>query len=107
MAVTMTGSLFQVTGAFALPRSVYAMADDGLIFKWFGRINKRTKVPLNAIIVFTLLNGLIAAVFDLEALVEFLSIGTLLAYSIVSACVIILRHQGAPLEGQEELDDGY
>lgn len=58
--------------------------------------------------VFTILNGIIAAVFDLEALVEFLSIGTLLAYSIVSACVIILRHQSAPLDGglPDELDDG-
>ncbi|RCN50827.1 hypothetical protein ANCCAN_03026 [Ancylostoma caninum] len=75
-----------VTGAFALPRCVYAMADDGLIFSFFATVNKCTKVPLNAIIVFTLLNATLAMVFDLEALVEFLSIGTLLAYSVVSAC---------------------
>uniref|UniRef100_A0A1I7XTJ8 Amino acid transporter n=1 Tax=Heterorhabditis bacteriophora TaxID=37862 RepID=A0A1I7XTJ8_HETBA len=33
-----------VTGAFALPRGVYAMADDGLIFSFFANINKFTKV---------------------------------------------------------------
>ncbi|KAK6732273.1 hypothetical protein RB195_016578 [Necator americanus] len=96
-----------VTGAFALPRCVYAMADDGLIFSFFATVNKFTKVPLNAIIVFTLLNATLAMVFDLEALVEFLSIGTLLAYSVVSACVLILRHQPAPIDGDpEKLDSG-
>ncbi|EPB77071.1 cationic amino acid transport permease [Ancylostoma ceylanicum] len=96
-----------MTGAFALPRCVYAMADDGLIFSFFATINKYTKVPLNAIIVFTLLNATLAMVFDLEALVEFLSIGTLLAYSVVSACVLILRHQPAPIDGDlEKMDSG-
>ncbi|CAI2347214.1 unnamed protein product [Caenorhabditis sp. 36 PRJEB53466] len=96
-----------VTGAFALPRSVYAMADDGLIFGWFGVINSRTKTPLNATIVFTILNAILALVFDLKALVEFLSIGTLLAYSMVSVCVIIMRHQQQLKDGSEtEYDDG-
>ncbi|KAJ1366944.1 hypothetical protein KIN20_027751 [Parelaphostrongylus tenuis] len=96
-----------VSGAYALPRCVYAMADDGLIFLCLARINKRTQVPLIAIIVFTILNAVVALVFDLTALVEFLSIGTLLAYSVVSACVLILRHQPAPIdENNEMLDNG-
>uniref|UniRef100_A0A8R1DY63 AA_permease_C domain-containing protein n=1 Tax=Caenorhabditis japonica TaxID=281687 RepID=A0A8R1DY63_CAEJA len=96
-----------VTGVFALPRSVYAMADDGLIFGWLASVNSLTKVPLNAIIVFTLLNALIALVFDIEALVEFLSIGTLFAYSSVSASVLVLRFQSAPIDGDEKrMDSG-
>uniref|UniRef100_A0A0K0DCC4 AA_permease_C domain-containing protein n=1 Tax=Angiostrongylus cantonensis TaxID=6313 RepID=A0A0K0DCC4_ANGCA len=96
-----------VSGAFALPRCVYAMAEDGLIFSCFARINKFSQVPLIAIVVFTILNAVVALVFDLTALVEFLSIGTLLAYSMVSACVLILRHQAAPIdENPERLDNG-
>jgi len=47
----------------------------------------------------------IALVFDVETLVEFLSIGTLLAYTIVSAAVVILRYR--PVKEQtlaEKLD---
>uniref|UniRef100_A0A8R1DZR8 AA_permease_C domain-containing protein n=1 Tax=Caenorhabditis japonica TaxID=281687 RepID=A0A8R1DZR8_CAEJA len=96
-----------VTGSFALPRAVYAMADDGLIFGWFGVINSRTKTPLNATIVFTILNALLALIFDLQALVDFLSIGTLLAYSMVSVCVLILRHQQELKDGSNtEYDNG-
>ncbi|CCD62355.1 Cationic amino acid transporter C-terminal domain-containing protein [Caenorhabditis elegans] len=96
-----------VTGSFALPRAVYAMADDGLIFGWFGVINSKTKTPLNATIVFTIINAILALVFDLQALVDFLSIGTLLAYSMVSICVIILRHQSHLVDGSAtDYDNG-
>uniref|UniRef100_A0A1I7TFY6 AA_permease_C domain-containing protein n=1 Tax=Caenorhabditis tropicalis TaxID=1561998 RepID=A0A1I7TFY6_9PELO len=96
-----------VTGSFALPRAVYAMADDGLIFGWFGVINSRTKTPINATIAFTTLNAILALVFDLEALVDFMSIGTLLAYSTVSVCVIIVRYHPQLIdENGVEYDNG-
>ncbi|VDM98278.1 unnamed protein product [Thelazia callipaeda] len=87
MTTSLIGSLF------ALPRCVYAMAEDGLIFKTFGQVNVKTQVPLNAVVVFGATTAIIAFLFDIETLVEFLSIGTLLAYTIVSACVIVLRYR--------------
>ncbi|XP_037339570.2 cationic amino acid transporter 4 [Pungitius pungitius] len=78
---------------FSLPRIVYAMAEDGLFFSIFARVNPITKVPVNAILVFGILMATMALVFDLEALVQFLSIGTLLAYTFVAASVIVLRFQ--------------
>ncbi|XP_034398061.1 cationic amino acid transporter 4 [Cyclopterus lumpus] len=76
---------------FSLPRIVYAMAEDGLFFSIFARVNPTTKVPVIAILVFGILMSTVALVFDLEALVQFLSIGTLLAYTFVAASVIVLR----------------
>lgn len=78
---------------FSLPRIVYAMSEDGLFFSFFARVNPITKVPVNAILVFGILMATMALIFDLEALVQFLSIGTLLAYTFVAASVIVLRFQ--------------
>ncbi|PSN48720.1 Cationic amino acid transporter 4 [Blattella germanica] len=87
MTTTLFGSLF------SLPRCMYAMAADGLLFSFLGSVNQKTQVPLTNLAVAGLSSALIALVFDLEKLVEFMSIGTLLAYTIVSAAVIILRYR--------------
>lgn len=87
MTTTLFGSLF------SLPRGVYAMAQDGLLFKIFARVNEKTQVPLVTIGVCGLFSAIVALLFDIEKLVEFMSIGTLMAYTIVSAAVIILRYR--------------
>ena len=42
-----------------MPRIVYAMAQDGLIFRFLGNISKRFKTPLIA----TLVSGILAGTF--------------------------------------------
>lgn len=53
------------------------------------------QVPILTLLLCGFLSALIALLFDIEKLVEFMSIGTLMAYTIVSASVIILRYQPA------------
>lgn len=89
---------------YALPRAIYAMSSDGLFFSVFSRIYERTQTPVVTIMTFGTISALLALLLDIETLVEFLSIGTLLAYTIVAGAVIVLRYQ--PLEDcQFELHD--
>ncbi|VDP66786.1 unnamed protein product [Echinostoma caproni] len=82
---------------FPLPRILYAMASDGLIFRLFGRINRRFKTPLIGTVISGVFAGILAAVFSLKDLVDMMSIGTLLAYSLVAVSVLILRGQQSPI----------
>lgn len=78
---------------FPLPQILCSMATDRVIFGFLGRINERTGTPLIACIVSGLLAALMALLLDVIFLVELLSIGTLLAYTIVALCVLLLRYR--------------
>ena len=84
-------------GLFPLPRLLYAMSSDGLIFSFFSYVNKKTEVPLVGTLFSGLLSGLLAMMFELQELVEMMSIGTLQAYTIVSTSVLVLRYQPGSL----------
>ncbi|XP_047683898.1 cationic amino acid transporter 4 isoform X1 [Prionailurus viverrinus] len=86
-----------LSSLFSLPRIVYAMAIDGLFFQVFAQVHPRTQVPMAGILVFGGLMTCLALLLDLEALVQFLSIGTLLAYTFVATSIIVLRFQRTPL----------
>jgi amino acid transporter len=67
------------------------MAQDGLIFRQFGFISDRFKTPVVGTLCAALLTSSFSALFDLAALVNMLSIGVLLAYTVVAISIIILR----------------
>lgn len=84
---------------FPLPRILYAMSKDGLIFREFGIISERFQTPVIGTLWAAALTSCFAGLFDLAALVNMLSIGVLLAYTVVAISIIVLRfsHPTTPL----------
>jgi len=73
-------------------RILLAMARDGLIpFRIFGAVHPVFRTPHRSTIVTGLLVGTVAALVPLKALAEVVNIGTLFAFVIVCAAVLVMR----------------
>ncbi|KAM7357399.1 cationic amino acid transporter slimfast isoform 1-T3 [Cochliomyia hominivorax] len=83
---------------FPLPRVLYAMGNDGILFKKLAKVHDYTQTPLIATVISGLFAAIMALIFDLDQLIDMMSIGTLLAYSIVAICVLVLRYQDEDME---------
>lgn len=74
------------------PRILMAMARDGLLPSFFSKLNEKTSVPVNSTLVSGFVAALLAFFMDVSQLAGMVSVGTLLAFTIVAISILILRY---------------
>jgi len=74
------------------------MARDGLLPKIFGEVNSRFRTPVKVTLAVGSVTALLAGFLPLTLIAELVNIGTLAAFIIVAAAVIVLRHIEPDLE---------
>jgi APA family basic amino acid/polyamine antiporter len=86
-------SIFSVTlvTLYGQTRILFAMGRDGMLPEVFHRVDPRTLVPVRNTIIVGLFVGLLAGFVPLGVLIDLTSMGTLVAFTVVSIGVIILR----------------
>jgi APA family basic amino acid/polyamine antiporter len=72
-------------------RIFFAMSRDGLLPPLFSRLHPRFRTPHLSTMVVGVLVAIVAAIFPIDELARFVSIGTLAAFVMVSIGVIVLR----------------
>ncbi|HEX9817194.1 MAG TPA: amino acid permease [Candidatus Thermoplasmatota archaeon] len=90
-AVGITGVL--VVLLLSQPRIFYSMARDGLLPQMFARVHPTFRTPWVATLVTGLVVALVAGFVPLDILATVVNIGTLFAFAVVSASVIVLRYK--------------
>jgi APA family basic amino acid/polyamine antiporter len=69
------------------------MSEGGMLPPAFGQVSSRTKTPQFSIVLCGVVGGIVAGFVPLSVLGELISIGTLLAFMIVSSGVVVLRRR--------------
>jgi basic amino acid/polyamine antiporter, APA family len=72
-------------------RVLYTMSHDGLLPNWVGQLHPRFRTPYKTSMVVGVFAATLAAFFPIKLLGELVSLGTLLAFSIVSVGVVVMR----------------
>jgi basic amino acid/polyamine antiporter, APA family len=72
-------------------RVFYSMSKDGLLWKWASAVHPKFRTPWITTIVFGIFAAVFPAFLPIDRLADLVNIGTLLAFTIVSAGVWVLR----------------
>ena len=112
------GGMFGTAGAlllttFAASRVVFSIATDGLLFQWLAHAHDEWHIPVRTALTNGLIIGCLAVFFEVQHLMELLSIGTLIAFTSVAVSVLVTRYQPGVqsvthvLEGSREKTDRW
>lgn len=75
------------------PRIIFSMARDGLLPPLFAKVHPRFGTPANTTIISGLAVAVVASLVPIRLLGELVSIGTLAAFAVVCAAVLVLRYR--------------
>ena len=86
-------SIFSVTlvTMYGQTRILFAMGRDGLLPKAFATVNPRSMTPVRNTVIVAVVVAVLAGFIPLDYLADMVSIGTLVAFIVVSVGVILLR----------------
>jgi basic amino acid/polyamine antiporter, APA family len=86
-------SIFSVTlvTLYGQTRILFAMGRDGMLPEVFHRVNPTTLAPVRNTIIVAVFVGILAGFIPLTVLIDLTSMGTLVAFTVVSIGVIVLR----------------
>ncbi|WCJ43564.1 cationic amino acid transporter 2 [Euphorbia peplus] len=74
------------------PRILMAMARDGLLPPFFSEVNRSTQVPIKSTLTTGFGAAILAFCMEVDQLAGMVSVGTLLAFTMVAISVLILRY---------------
>ncbi len=86
-------SIFSVTLVvlYGQTRILFAMSRDGMLPELFHKVNRRTLTPVPNTLIVAVVIALLAGLIPIDFLAEMTSIGTLVAFLVVSIGVMVLR----------------
>ena len=86
-------SIFSVTLVviYGQTRILFAMSRDGMLPELFHKVNPRTMTPVPNTVIVAVIIALLAGLIPINFLAEMTSIGTLVAFLVVSIGVMVLR----------------
>ncbi len=102
-------SVFSVTlvTIYGQTRILYAIAKDGLIPKAFHKVNPRTQSPITNTVIVSLVVGVVAGLVDSTFLWDMVSMGTLVAFIVVSIAVPVIRRKQGETGRKGETGRGF
>jgi basic amino acid/polyamine antiporter, APA family len=93
IAISTLGFLSQ--SILTAPRVYFAMADDGLFFRAVGRVNPRTRVPVVAIILQSVLTIVIALSGRYEQILNYVVAMDFLFFGLTATTIFVFRRRAA------------
>jgi APA family basic amino acid/polyamine antiporter len=93
--VAAVAGLTSVLFAFMLgaARIWFALSRDGLLPRWFAHVHPRFGTPYRPTVILGVFSALVAGFLPIGEVAELVNIGTLSAFIVICASVLILRHR--------------